>query len=150
MPQKIFVIEVDARNHGNPGSQNIRRIESSAQANFEDTEIHASLRKILKRHGCHALKVGGMCAKLSGSEELLDLRLNVRERLRKIGIVDFRAVHANAFIDPFQVRRSVQASTKTGLPQNRFQKRTCQPLAVSPANFPPRIPPLPPPPASPP
>src|SRR6266404_8763319 len=119
MPQKIFVIEVDARNYSNRWSQDIRRIESSAQANFEDPKVHVNPGEIFKCHGCHALEVCGMCTKLSRRKKLFDQRLDPCERFRKVVIVDFLAVHANAFIDSFQAMRGIQPSAKTGVAQNR-------------------------------
>ncbi len=134
MTQKILVIKIDARNKRNRRSQDIRRIESSTQADFENPEVHVNPGKIFKCYGRHTLKVCRMRAEVSRSEELFDQRLDPHERFRKVAIVDFLAVHSNAFIDSFQVWRCVQSRAETGVPQNRFEERSRRALAVGPGN----------------
>src|ERR1700730_5488806 len=76
-----------------------------------------------------------MGAKLAGGEQFFYERLDACERVCKIGIADFVAVHANAFIDFFQVWRGVQPGAKSSLPQNRFEKSSRRTLAVGSSNM---------------
>ena len=134
MAKKIFVIEIDAGDDGDRGSKNIRGVEPAAETDFENREIHALLREIFERHGRDAFEVSRMSAQLASRKQLLDDVLDVREHRGEIFIADFFAVDANALVDSFEMRRSIEPGAQAGMAQNRFEKRRRRALAIGPGD----------------
>ncbi len=48
--------------------------------------------------------------------------MNSRKDVGKGRVRDFLAIHANAFVDSFEMRRSVESGAVTGVTKNRFEK----------------------------
>ena len=79
MTQKVFVVEIDARDDGDGRLQGVGRIESSAKPDFKHAEIDVFLRKIFHSHGRYAFKVSRMRAQLALGKQFFDQALNPRE-----------------------------------------------------------------------
>src|ERR1700747_3182129 len=48
--------------------------------------------------------------------------MNSRKDVGKGGVRDFLAIHADAFVDSFEMRRSVESGAVTRVTKNRFEK----------------------------
>src|SRR5580704_13012657 len=124
------MVEVHARDDRDCGSQNIRRVQSAAKPYFENAKIHPLARKVFKRHRGDAFKVRRMSAKPASGKKLLVQSLDASKCLGERVVADLFPIHADALVDLFKMRRSVQAGSKSGMPQNRFEKRSGRTLAV--------------------
>ena len=76
MAEEIFVVEVDAGDYGDHGSQNVRGVQATAETHLENTKFDAGLREVFEGHRGDALEVRRVRAELSGGEELLGERLD--------------------------------------------------------------------------
>src|SRR5882672_4042025 len=76
------------------------------------------------------LRQAGFRTGLNTSPHLEKINERIRVNGVEIGIADFYAIDANALVNLFQVRRSIQPGTKSRLPQNRFKKRRRRTLAI--------------------
>src|SRR2546428_6466984 len=109
MAEEIFVVEVNGRDEGNVGNDDIGGIETAAQADFEDGEVDASTRESLEGHGGKAFEISRVSAELSGGKELLDQMVNAGEDFGEGSVGDLFASDADALVDALEVGRSVQA-----------------------------------------
>src|SRR2546425_7275464 len=91
MAEEIFVVEVNGRDEGNGGNDDIGGVETPAQADFEDGEVDASARESLEGHGGEAFEISRVSAEFSGGEELLDEMVNAGEDFGEDIIGDFIA-----------------------------------------------------------
>ena len=102
--EEIFVVEINAGNDRYGGRKNVRGIEASAEANFENAGFDAFAREIFECHGREAFEIRRMRAELMGSEQLLDQSLQAREYRGEGFVANFLAVDAHALVDAFQMR----------------------------------------------
>src|SRR6267143_1812727 len=105
-------------------------IDAAAQADFEDGEVYALAGKIFESHGGHAFEISGVGAQFAGSEELFDQRMDVSEGLGETLVADLRAIHADAFVDFFEVRRGIQSRSKASVAKDGFEERGSGTFAV--------------------
>ena len=134
MAQKIFVIEIYARDDGNSGRENVRGVETAAEADLENAEFDAFAREAFEGHGRDAFEIRGMRTELVHGEQLLDQRLQASENSGEGLIADFFAVHADAFVDSFEMRRGIQAGSKACRAEDGFEERRGRAFAVCPRN----------------
>jgi hypothetical protein len=104
MTEKVFVIEIHARDDRDDRSQDICRIQATTQPYLEYAEVNPRASKIFERHRRHAFKVRRMRAKPPGRKQLLVQSLNARKRFCKRVVADLFAVHANALVDFLKMR----------------------------------------------
>src|SRR5437667_3534292 len=71
MAEEILVVEVNGRDEGNGGNDDIGGVETPAQADFEDGEVDASARESLEGHGGEAFEISQVSGEFFGGEELL-------------------------------------------------------------------------------
>src|SRR5882762_1290693 len=121
--QKVFVVEIDAGDDGDERRKDVGGIEAAAQADFEDGEVYALAGKIFESHGGHAFEISGVGAQFAGSEEFFDQRMEVSEGLGETLVADLRAIHADAFVDFFEVRRGIQSRSKASVAKDGFEER---------------------------
>ena len=69
-------------------------------------------------------------AEFAGGEKLFDQDLDAREGFGEELVADFLTTDADAFIDFFEVRRSVQAGAKASVAKDGFEERRCRSFAV--------------------
>src|SRR5580692_6569787 len=122
MPKKAFVIEIDARDHADDGSQNVRGVQPTAKPHFKDAKVNPFARKAFKGHRGHALEIRRMSAKFACREQFLVQSLNACKRFGKRFVADLFAVHANTFVNFFQMGRGVQPGPKAGAAQDGLEK----------------------------
>ncbi len=120
--EEIFVVEVDAGDDGDGGLNDVGGIEAAAEPDFEDGEVDFFFCEILEGHGGDAFEIGGVGAEFSGGEESFDLLLGAGEDGGEIFVGDFLAVDAEAFVDFFEVGRSVEAGAQAGVAEDGFEK----------------------------
>ena len=54
------MIEIDASDDGSDGRDDIRGVETAAEADFEDAEFDAGARETFESHGGDAFEISGM------------------------------------------------------------------------------------------
>src|SRR5215470_700407 len=107
MSKKLLVVEINARDHRDHGSKDIRGVKTPTQTHFKNSELHTFACKAFKCHCRDAFKISGMRAKLMCGKQLLDERPQARENLRERLVTYFFAVDAYPLVDFFQMRRGV-------------------------------------------
>src|SRR5258708_708771 len=122
--EKVFVVEIDARNDGDDGRKNVSGIEAAAEADFKHAECNALAGERLESHGRYTFEISGMRTKFAGGEEFFDQDLNAREGVGESFITDLLAMDANAFVDFFEMGRGVEARSKATLTEDGFEKRS--------------------------
>src|SRR5882762_1825167 len=135
MAEKVFVVKIDTGDHGDPRGDDVGGIETSAKAGFEDRELHSGLRKMQKGYRGDALEKRGMSAERAVGQQFFDFLVNERKVCRKLGVGNLFAVHANALVDTFQMRRSVKAGAITRMAEDRLQECSSGPFAVGPRDM---------------
>ena len=120
--EEIFVVEIDAGDDGNERVKNIGGVEAAAEADFEDAEFDAFAGETFEGHGGDAFEVGGMGAEFAGGEKFFDQGVDARESFREGVVADFFAVDADALVDSFEMRRSVEAGSKAGVAKDGFEE----------------------------
>src|SRR5437667_6409520 len=105
MAEEIFVVEVNGRDEGNGGNDDIGGVETPAQADFEDGEVDASARESLEGHGGEAFEISRVSAEFSGGEELLDEMVNAGEDCGEGSVGDLFVGWSDARVDAVEVMR---------------------------------------------
>src|SRR5712692_4407602 len=108
MAEEVFVVEIDAGDDGDERFKDVGGVETAAEADFEDGELHPLAGKIFEGHGGDAFEISRMGAELAGSEEFFDEDMDARERFGERFVADFLAVDADALVDFFEVWRGIQ------------------------------------------
>ncbi len=134
MSQKILVVEIDSRNHGDDRRENIRGVQSPSQSHFHNRKLHPFPREGLKRQRRHAFEIRWVRPQLTFRQQFLNHRMNPREKLGEQLIADLLAGNADALVDSFQVRRRIQPGAESRIAQDRFQKRRGRALAICPGD----------------
>jgi len=132
--EKVFVVEINARDDGNERMKNIGGVEAAAEADFEDAEFDALAGEEFEGHGGDRLEVGGMRAEFAGSEELFDQGVNARERFGEGVIADFFAADAETLVNFFEMRRGVETGSKAGLAEDGFEEGGGRAFAIRSGN----------------
>src|SRR6267378_1198611 len=123
--QKVFVVEIDAGDDGNERRKDVGGIETAAQADFEDGEVHPLTGKIFESHGGYAFEISGMGAKFACGEEFFDQDVDASKGFGESLVADLRAINADAFVDFFKVGRGIQSSSIASVAKDGFQERSC-------------------------
>src|SRR5947207_1058730 len=103
MPEKVFVVKVDARNDRDGWRKNVGSIQAATEADFEHAKFNPLTSKRFERHGSHAFEIGWMGAEFAGGEEFFDQDLNARQGFCERLVADFLSIDANAFVDSFEM-----------------------------------------------
>ena len=72
---------------------------------------------------------------MPSASSLLDGVVDSRKYGGKIFVADFLPIDTDAFVDFFEMRRSVEAGAQPGVPQDRFEKRGRRPFAIGAGNM---------------
>src|SRR5215469_9706443 len=107
MTEIIFVIEINLRDDGDFGEQDVGRIEPPAHARLAHGKLDARRCKMHEGDRCYALEKRGMRGEAARSEKLFNRAVNARERPGKLLVRNVYAVHANALVDSLEVGRSI-------------------------------------------
>src|SRR6266404_2282430 len=132
--EKIFVVKVHARNNAELWCDDICGIQPSAEARLKNRKFDISIREVGERHRSDALEKCGMGTQRATRERLFDRGVNPRKYRGEQSVGHFFSVHANAFIDSCEVRRSVQAGAVPRGSQNRFEEGRRRAFAVGARN----------------
>ena len=134
MAEKIFVIEINRRDDRDFRFDDIGGVEAAAEADFVNGKIHEVLCESKKGQSRNALEESWMRSELSTGHQRFDGGMNARPGRGEIMVRNIFAVDADAFVDAFQVRRSVEAGAQPGGAQDGFEHRGCGTFAVGPGD----------------
>ena len=130
--QKLLVIERDIGNHADSRFDHVGRIQSPAHAYFEDGDLHLLARKMFKCNRRHHLEKTGKPRQLSLLHRSFRRAVDFSMQPREIVVADFLTIHADAFVDPHQMRRSVKPRLQPRCAQDRSQRCRGRAFAVRP------------------
>ncbi len=71
-----------------------------------------------------------MGTKLASGEEFFDQDVNAGESFGEDFVTDLLTIDADALVDSFQMRRSVESSSEARVAENRFEERGRRAFAV--------------------
>ncbi len=103
-PEKLLMIEPDARDDGYFLARDVRGIQPAAQPDLQHGKFHP-IAKISKCHRCHDLEVRRRIeqSRSAGSYGFRLFECDLEVRIR-----DLVVANANALVEPFKMRRSVK------------------------------------------
>ena len=117
------MVEINAGDDGDGRRENVGGIEAPAETDFEHAKFNSLASKRFERHGGHALEISGMRAQFAGGEKFFDQNLYARENFCEQFVINLFSINANAFVDFFKVRRSIEPSSKPGLAHDGLEER---------------------------
>ena len=120
----VRVVKSNRGNGAHLGHDDIRGVESAAQAHLEHHRCAADLRKVQQRRRRDKLERCGLLVHLLGRFAHLE------RHSEQIFIGNIFAVHLNALIEAQHIRRSKQANLVARRLQNARGERARRPLAV--------------------
>ncbi len=124
------MIEIDASDDGSDGRDDIRGVETAAEADFEYAEFDAGARETFESHGGDAFEICGMGTELASGEEFFDQDVNAGESFGEDFVTNLLAIDADALVDSFQMGRSVETGAQAGMAEDRFEERGRRAFAV--------------------
>ena len=86
------MVEIDIRQHGDVGVNDVRRVPGAAEANFNDTHVHAFVREVQKRRHRQEFK-----AREDDSRNGLNVRKPFEDTDERL-IVDGLSVNRDALV----------------------------------------------------
>ena len=113
LSQIFLMIEGDIGDHAQAGIDDIGRIETSAHADFQHDDVGACPRKIFESHCGQHFEKAGMPGEFAFADQALGGPADYVVQLREIVVAKGLAVEADTFVDPNQVRRSVEAGLES-------------------------------------
>ena len=126
----LLMIEVDRRDGGHDGLNDIGRVEPSAQANLDDAELDAGVTKQVERHRRRRFEEGRLSRERVLRDHRLDRGLHVGRRLPHLGGADRLSVDDKSFRQVDEMRRGVASGVVTRAPQHLVDHRGHGSLAV--------------------
>ncbi len=108
VPKIFLMIERNVGDDADPRLDHIGRIETSAHADFEHRDVDSLAREIFERDRRQHLEKTRMPGQLTFGHQPLGRAIHQFVDEREIVVRNCCAIHANALIDPNQVRRGVE------------------------------------------
>src|ERR1700722_19754844 len=105
MPEIRLVVEINRRDRGHHGLNDIRRVKSSTHAHFVNGEISTSIGEANKCYRRNAFKKRRVGGELSLRDQRFNRRANPRPRRGKSFVGNILTIDSNALIDSFEVWR---------------------------------------------
>ena len=126
----LLVIEIDRGDGRRDGLHDVRRVEASAEADFEHRDIHARAPEDLEGDRCGHLEEGRRRFERSFREQVVDQPPHVFDQFDEHGRVDRRAVDRKALFEADEVRRGVAADLQARRAQRAVGHGRHRPFAV--------------------
>ena len=125
LPRKLLVIERDVGNHTEAWFDDVGRVQPPAHTYFQHGHLDFVLREIFECDGGEHLEKTWMPWQLAFLDQALCCsRYYTVQKVKSSSLISF-GVDTDAFVDPHQMRRGVEAGPQARSPQNGG-KRSCR------------------------
>jgi hypothetical protein len=131
LPEVFRVLEIDAGHDGDDSVDHVRGVHPSTHADLDHGDVHRAVSEILEGHRRRDLEERRVIDR-PGRGHRPNRRLHARPEPQHIFVRDRDAVHLDAFVEPDEVRRRVQADPVSCRLQGGGRIGAHRPLSVRP------------------